>query len=260
MKVDRRAFIASVGGTTAVAAMSHEDKAEALEHYMTHQLDQPHQFGQPGQPSSDGLITPRGTGNLFRPTDKPFEPMPDNATLRDFFLKRFAPARHVLQSADYALKNGQPERTVFACLLHDVTQNLMKADHGYWGAQLFAPYVDERVSWGIRYHQALRFFPDLEAGYEYPEMYNRIFGNDYEPDAYIKAAHDFARKHRHYMEARLITINDQYAFDPDAEEVTIDKFEDIIGRQFKQPKEGLGYDGSPVAHMWRSMMNPNRPL
>jgi hypothetical protein len=62
------------------------------------------------------------------------------------------------------------------------------------------------------------------------------------------------------MEARLITINDQYAFDPDAEEVTIDKFEDIIGRQFKQPKEGLGYDGSPVAHMWRSIMNPNRPL
>ena len=91
-------------------------------------------------------------------------------------------------------------------------------------------------------------------------MYNRIFGVDYEPDAYIKSAHDFARKHRHYMEARLITINDQYAFDPDAEEVTIDKFEDIIGRQFKQPKEGLGYDGSPVAHMWRSMMNPNRPL
>ena len=54
MKVDRRGFIASVGGATAVAAMSHEDRAEALEHYMTHQLDQPHQFGQPGQPSSDG--------------------------------------------------------------------------------------------------------------------------------------------------------------------------------------------------------------
>tara|TARA_B100000029_G_scaffold82394_2_gene73338 strand:- start:118 stop:900 length:783 start_codon:yes stop_codon:yes gene_type:complete len=260
MKVDRRAFIASVGGASAVAAMSHEGRAEALEHYMTHQLDHPPKFGQPGQPVADTLVTPLGTGNLFRPTDKTFDAMPENATLRDFFLQRFAPARHVLQSANYALKTGQPERTVFACLLHDVTQNLMKADHGYWGAQLFEPYVDERVSWGIRYHQALRFFPDLEAGYEYPEMYNRIFGVDYEPDAYIKAAHDFARKHRYYMEARLITINDQYAFDPDAEEVTIDKFEDIIRRQFKQPKEGLGYDGSPVAHMWRSIMNPNRPL
>ena len=192
--------------------------------------------------------------------EESFEPMPDKATLRDFFMKRFAPARHVLQSANHALKNGQPERTVFACLLHDVTQNLMKADHGYWGAQLFEPYVDERVSWGIRFHQSLRFFPDLEAGYEYPEMYNRIFGVDYEPDPYIQAAHDHARNHRYYMEARLITINDQYAFDPNAGEVTIDQFEDIIGRQFKQPREGLGYDGSPVAHMWRSIITPDRPL
>ena len=62
------------------------------------------------------------------------------------------------------------------------------------------------------------------------------------------------------MEARLITTNDQYAFDANAPEITIDQFEDIIGRQFKQPKEGLGYDGSPVAHMWRTILNPNRPL
>ena len=158
------------------------------------------------------------------------------------------------------MKTGQHARTIFACLVHDLTQNLIKADHGYWGAQLFEPYVDERISWGIRYHQALRFFPDESVGYEYPEMDNRIFGVDYEPDPYIHAAHEHARKHRHYMEARLITMNDQYAFDPDAPPVTIDQFEDIIGRQFRQPKEGLGYDGSPVAHMWRTIFNPNRPL
>ena len=91
-------------------------------------------------------------------------------------------------------------------------------------------------------------------------MYSRIFGVDYEPDPYIKAAHEHARNHRYYMEARLITMNDQYAFDPDAPPVTIEQFEDVIGRQFRQPKEGLGYDGSPVAHMWRTIFNPNRPL
>lgn len=259
MQVDRRKFFAAVGGTAAVTALSHEDRAEALEHYMTEQLDQP-SFGQAGQASEAGAQPPRGTGNLFRPTAKALEPMSDNVTLREVFLKRFSPARHVLQSAAHAMKTGQPERTIFACLLHDVTQNLIKADHGYWGAQLFEPYVDERVSWGIRYHQALRFFPDASVGYEYPELYTRIFGADYEPDEYIKAAHDYARKHRHYMEARLITLNDQYAFDENAPEITIDQFEDIIGRQFTQPKEGLGYDGSPVAHMWRTILNPNRPL
>jgi hypothetical protein len=61
------------------------------------------------------------------------------------------------------------------------------------------------------------------------------------------------------MEARLITVNDLYAFDPKAE-VSLEPFLDIIGRHFKQPKEGLGFDGSPVAHMWRTMIFPNNPL
>jgi len=223
------------------------------------QLDGRVALGETAQASAEPRI-PRGTGNLFQPTTTGFEPMPDKPTLIDFFERRFAPARHVLQSANRAIETGQPERTVFACLLHDVTQNLIKADHGYWGAQLFAPYVDERVSWAIKYHQALRFFADEAAGYEYPEMYNRIFGVDYEPDEYIKADYEFARNDRYYMEARLVTVNDQYAFAENQHEIRIEEYTDIIGRQFKQPKEGLGYDNSPVAHMWRSLINPDRPL
>ena len=42
--------------------------------------------------------------------------------------------------------------------------------------------------------------------------------------------------------------------------VSIDPFIDIIGRHFKQPKEGLGFDNSPVAHMWRSISFPDHPL
>ena len=239
--------------------MGHEDRAEALEHYMTNQLDRAVRLSAVAQSSVEPRV-PRGTGNLFQPTTSGFEPMPDNATLVDFFKRRFAPARHVLQSANHAVQTGQPERTVFACLLHDVTQNLIKADHGYWGAQLFAPYVDERVAWAIKFHQALRFFPDDAVGYEYPELYNRIFGVDYEPDAYIKQDYEFARNHRYYMEARLVTVNDQYAFDETMREVQIEEYTDIIGRQFKQPKEGLGLDNSPVAHMWRSITDPDRPL
>ena len=62
------------------------------------------------------------------------------------------------------------------------------------------------------------------------------------------------------MEARLVTVNDQYAFDETMREVQIEEYTDIIGRQFKQPKEGLGLDNSPVAHMWRSITDPDRPL
>ncbi|MGE5162635.1 MAG: hypothetical protein ACM3IH_01255 [Sphingobacteriales bacterium] len=50
---------------------------------------------------------------------------------------------------------------------------------------------------------------------------------------------------------QLICVNDIYSFDPNAK-VNLDDFVDIIGRNFKQRKEGLGLDSSPfgahVAH------------
>ena len=39
MQIDRRLFIASLGGVGAVRLMSHEAKAEALEAYMIQQLN-----------------------------------------------------------------------------------------------------------------------------------------------------------------------------------------------------------------------------
>ena len=56
-----------------------------------------------------------------------------------------------------------------------------------------------------------------------------------------------------------MTTNDLYSFDPNVH-VSIDAFRDIIARHFRQPKEGLGNDNSPVAHMWRTMINPDQPL
>jgi len=259
MQIDRRAFVASLGGVAAVSLMSHEERAEALEHHMIEEIEQ--QDSSSEQRSSGSIYRKpaeaRGTGTVFRMDD--LEEMPAKPTLMDFFKKRFRTS-HVIRSATHAMETGQPERTVFACLVHDVTQALVRSDHGWWGGQLFEPYVDERVSWAVRYHQALRFFPDPTVGYEYPEMYNRIFGVDYEPEDYIKEAYKHALEHEWYMEARLVTVNDEYGFDRDIPVGPIEDFTDIIGRQFKQPKEGLGYDGSPVAHMWRTLIDPNRSL
>jgi len=258
MEVDRRAFLATLGTAAAVQAMPSEALADALEHHMMGTLDQ----------TAEGLpVIRRGAGSIFGAggpsgsTSKlvALAEMPARPTLVDFFKLRFAPATHVLQSATDAMKKGEPEERVLACLLHDVVLNLIKVDHGWWGAQMMEPYVSEKVSWGIRYHQALRFFPDSAVGYEYPELYNRIFGKDYVPLPYIKETYQFARNHKWYMEARSITVHDLYAFDPDMK-VSLDPFVDIIGRHFKQPKEGLGFDNSPVAHMWRSLIYPDNPL
>jgi hypothetical protein len=275
MEIDRRAFIASLGGAAAVALMSDEQKADALEHYMEEMLNDAvlaQQQAQGEYPSVADIearnqdlnrYSRRGAGNLFVAGRdgklRPLEKMPPQPTLLDFFQYRFAPASHVLQSANRALKTGMKEEIILACLLHDVVLNLIHPDHGWWGASLIEPYVPPITSFAVRYHQTLRFYPDQEFGYEYPESYLRSFGHDYRPEPYLERTYQMLRKHKWYEHPRLVTVNDLYSFDPNSV-VTIDPFVDIIGRHFKQPKEGLGWDNTASSHMWRSIINPDRGL
>ena len=184
IQIDRRHFIASLGGAAAVKLMSSEAKAEALEAYMMAQLNtQPKKFPKAAEIEAqiETRDYRRGVGNLFLTTQpngkvKKLEPMPPKPTFLDFFnLRMQQTSNHVLQSANRAMKNGMPEHIILACLLHDTVHALIKVDHGYWGAQLYGPYVPEKVAFAIRYHQALRFYEDKEAGYEYPDLYRNLF-------------------------------------------------------------------------------------
>jgi hypothetical protein len=195
--------------------------------------------------------------------DNPALPrMPDKPRLLDFFRLRFGDVtfRHLLDSAKRAMEEGQDETIVLACLLHDISNGcFVRTDHGYWGAQMIAPYVSEEIAWAVKHHQALRYYADESVGYAYPESYKRFFGPDYEPPEYIRRDAEAARAHRWYMSARLVTIYDLYFFEK-SDPVDPAMFEDVIGRHFKQPEEGLGFDGSPAAHMWRTMIWPNNFL
>lgn len=282
---DRNEPVASAGGDAAQSPTSHETRADALERKLLDQLNKAASNGGMHPPAGaaaasspqkfltvaelDAQINTRpyrrgvGRGFWSRSPDgrvSRLPSMPQAPTLVDFFALRLPnTGNHCLQSANKALQRGADEEIVFACLLHDIVQEIMCADHGYWGAQMLEPYVSERVAFAIRYHQALRFFPDEKAGYAYPAMYRRLFGEDYVPDRRLQETHQFVRKHRWYDAPREVTICDLYAFDPKVV-VTIDRFVDLIGRHFKQPREGLGNDDSPVAHMWRTMANPDAPL
>src|SRR5688572_17955776 len=257
MDIDRRAFIAGLGGVAAVNLMSDEAKADALEDFMTRQLNQ--SVAQTQTPAGAAPTFPtvadleaqietrirrRGVGNLFVAQTgnvKRLTAMSSAPTLMDFFKLRFnGTSNHCLQSANRAVKTGMSEEVVLACLLHDVVQELIKVDHGWWGAQLFEPYVPERTT--------------------FANLYHRVFGRDYKPEPYIEQTYQTVRKHKWYGDARMVTVNDLYAFDPNAAPVNLEQFTDIIGRHFKQPKQGLGYDNSPVAHMWRSIERPDAPL
>lgn len=220
-------------------------------------------MGTPAARYRDVLSDELRHGAIAMMGDNPDLPkMPERPTLADFFRLRIhrKDLTHMLQSARVARLNGMNEKVIMAALVHDIAVGgLIRSDHGYWGAQLVRPYVDEEVAWAIEKHEALRYFSDESVGYTYPENYIRIFGADYQVPEYLRREHEEARKHRWYMTSRLLTMNDIYSFDPSVT-VGIDEFEDIIGRNFRQPAEGLGFDGSPVAHMWRTMIWPNNFL
>lgn len=209
------------------------------------------------------LVAQMDENHVFMMGDNPALPrMPEKPTLIDFFKLRFNPIaiQHLTSSARKAMDDGQSDAVVMAVLLHDISNGcLIRADHGYWGSQLIAPYVDEEVAWAVKYHQPLRYFADPEVGYEYPESYKKFFGADYVPPAYIQRDAAYAKTHKWYMTARLVTMYDLYFFD-DLGTTPIDYFSDLINRNFRQPEEGLGFDDSPSAHMWRTMIWPNNFL
>jgi len=268
MNFNKMGLAAILGGEASIKRLDHEARADALEDHMSKELDAAvtvrRNKGDYTVSELEAIVDKRGyrrgVGKLMvhefdmRNPDpngtgskvSRLVPMPAKPTLVDFFRRRFEPAAHLLQSARLAMKNGASEEIVLACLLHDAGQYLMRADHGYWGAQLIEPYVSERVAFAVKYHQALRFYPDPSVAYEYPEVYYGLFGVDYVPAPHIRAAYDYARNHKWYMDARLVTTNDFYAFDPNVE-ISVDEFTDIIGRHFKQPREGLGHDNTPAS-------------
>jgi len=209
------------------------------------------------------LLKRMDADHVFMMGDNPALPrMPAKPKLVDFFRLRFSDIaiRHLTTSAKRALDDGMDEKIVIACLLHDISNGcFVRADHGYWGAQMIAPYVSEEVAWAVQYHQPLRYFADEGVGYSYPDSYLKFFGPDYQPPEYIRRDAEIARNHRWYMTSRLVTKYDIYFFD-DVPAFDPEIFTDIIGRNFKEPEEGLGFDTSPVAHMWRTMIWPNNFL
>ena len=245
--------------------MDMDEKMDVLEMSMMELLDvqiMKPPIGRVATFSSGGNSRPSGTWLMG---DDPRLPtMPERPQLLDFFRYRFLldtnGGNHLLQSANLAMESGQSEKIVLACLLHDISVvGLVRNDHGHWAAQLVAPYVDEEVAWAIKHHQALRFKPAPELGYEYPALYMMAFGEKYQPPQYILDEWVYCESHPWYMSAMQVVLNDLYAFDP-SRKVELEQFQGIVERNFRHPEEGLGFDGSSVAHMWRTMIWPNNFL
>jgi hypothetical protein len=104
------------------------------------------------------LLAKMDEKHVFMMGDNPALPrMPEKPTLLDFFRYRFTEftLNHLLGATRRALADGHSETVAMACMLHDISNGcLVRPDHGYWGAQLIAPYVDEEVTWAVNTRRA----------------------------------------------------------------------------------------------------------
>ena len=116
----------AAGAAGTIGALSISEQADALEETMIEELEGRSivrsrfcTFGDP--PDKLRAARQAGQGKLKQMGHDPrLARMPDQPTLIDFFEKRFAPARHLLQSGALALEAGLDEEIVLACLLHDI--------------------------------------------------------------------------------------------------------------------------------------------
>jgi hypothetical protein len=262
MEVDRRAFIASLGGVAAVNLMDHEAKAEALEHYMEDKLDemvaaqQPEKFPTVAEIEAQITTRPyrRGAGSVFTgqrgENVKLIEPMPAKPTLNDFFRLRFAPANHVLQSATRAMKTGMSQE-IIACLLR------LRAVADQAGSRLVSAavraHIPEKSAFAIRHHQTLRFYADDDAG----TVPGSCTGS---------SATTISRQHRGHLqdaqnhkwhEPRLVTVNDRRVR---SERQGIDRAVPGHHRPPLSNRRYSSYDNSPSAHMWWTLPGPDNHL
>lgn len=59
---------------------------------------------------------------------------------------------HSLQAATRALRAGEPDDMVVACLLHDTAVAIAPANHGQVAAEMLRPYVSDETYWVVKHH------------------------------------------------------------------------------------------------------------
>ena len=224
-------------GAAAVAAMGHEERAEALEHYAENRLNElaaAQGRGAGAQAAEDWPFptvaeleaqvetrtTRRGMGNIFgngRGNVRRLEKMPKKPTILDFFRLRFEPANHVLQSATRAMKTGMTE---------EVDPRVPAARRGAEPDKGRSRLVGRAAVRAVHSREDdVRdpLSPDaaLLSGRGGRIRVSRISTSASSATTTCRrrtsqATYKMLRNHKWYMEPRLVTVNDLYAFDPNA--------------------------------------------
>jgi predicted HD phosphohydrolase len=127
-------------------------------------------------------------------------------------------ARHSLQSATRAQRNGESDEFVVAALLHDIGDVIAPMNHSEVAAAILAPYVDEETHWVIQHHGVFQ-------GYYY---FHHLGGDRDARDRYAESP-NYDRC------VGFCAEYDQNCFDPAYDEFELDHFVPTMRQVFAQP-------------------------
>jgi predicted HD phosphohydrolase len=129
---------------------------------------------------------------------------------------------HSLQAASRALRAGEPEDMVVACLFHDAAVGIAPANHGQVAAEILRPYVSEETYWIVKHHGLVQKLQMVNHPY---------WGESGAAESAVAGIRD------HPFFERTVQFCNDYdgaSFDPGYETLPLDAFLPTVRRVFAQ--------------------------
>lgn len=126
---------------------------------------------------------------------------------------------HSLQAATRALRAGEPDDMVVACLLHDTAVAIAPANHGQVAAEMLRPYVSDETYWVVKHHGIVQKL----------QMVNHPYWGSGVAEGVV------APLRAHPFFARTQQFCDDYdgaSFDPTFDTLPLEAFQEQIARVF----------------------------
>jgi hypothetical protein len=158
----------------------------------------------------------------------------------------FHQGHHALQSAAWALHNDCDDEIITAAFLHDYGKLINRRKHSWFSAEMMKPYVSERVYFMIQVHFDIgHLLMQREPWFSAPCFSEAAGRTDLDERLAWIAAHPW------FGGASLVCKAELEARIPKQCPDVVDDLRKVLGRTFKLPRRGLGYDGSSAAELWR---------
>ena len=128
---------------------------------------------------------------------------------------------HSLQAATRALRAGEPDDMVVACLLHDTAVAIAPANHGQVAAEMLRPYVSDETYWVVKHHGIVQKLQMVKHPY---------WGSGVAEDVVAPLrSHPFFARTRQFCDDY-----DGASFDPTYDTLPLEAFAEQIKRVFGQ--------------------------